>query len=797
MQVAKVIVDVPSRQTNIPFSYLIPDNLSDSVTVGMRVQVPFGRRKITGFVVELSDHSDFDGKLKPIEALIDLTPVINPELMDLAVKMSQTTYSFLISCLQTMLPGGMRTSFAKRITAKSEQVVKENDWLFQGKSSVEINPSTTAESTTKKLLDLNKSDEIVVDYVLKRNSSAIEVLGIKATMTPEQLDKQRGLIRANATSQHKLLNVLSEQNNAKLLQSDLVKSGISASAIKSAIDKGWAKQIKIHQNRNPFMQPVKQTSALKLNVAQQNAVDKVSLSIDERDATRFLLEGVTGSGKTEVYLQSMAHALEQGRTALMLVPEITLTPQIVNRIRSRFGDQVAMLHSAMSNGERFDEWQRINRGKAKVVVGVRSAIFAPIKNLGVIIVDEEHDSSYKQSDNPRYQTREVAKFRADYNHCPVVFGSATPSLESRARAQKGVYQLLSLPKRINDQVLPKVDVVDMRQELKNSGSLLSAPLQEKITEKLSRHEQIILMLNRRGYASFLMCRDCGYVPQCPNCDISLTVHKNSHSLQCHYCGHQEPIPTECPMCHSKRIRNFGYGSEQLEEQVKELFPDARTLRMDVDTTRKKGSHERIIDAFANHEADILLGTQMIAKGLDFPDVTLVGVLNSDSALQFPDFRSSERTFELLTQVAGRAGRADKVGEVVIQTYNPNHYAIKFAKTQDYEGFYQKEMGIRRLGKYPPFYYTIKITGNSKNENTVMTRMVALTSYLKEHLSSKAIVLGPTPKMITRVNNQYYYQIIIKYRFEDQLQSALNRILNDSQKLKDVQLSIDNEPLDFM
>lgn len=340
----------------------------------------------------------------------------------------------------------------------------------------------------------------------------------------------------------------------------------------------------------------------------------------------------------------------------MLVPEITLTPQIVGRIRSRFGDQVAMLHSAMSNGERYDEWQRISSGQAKVVVGVRSAIFAPLKNIGLIIMDEEHDGSYKQTDDPRYQTRDVAKWRAAYNHCPVVLGSATPSLESRARAMKGVYHLITLPHRFNNHALPHVTVVDMKREIAHNHSILSKELATLIADRLVKKEQIILMLNRRGYSSFIMCRDCGYVPQCPNCDISLTMHKDTQTLNCHYCGHREPIPTVCPKCHSKRIRHYGVGSQQLEEQVKEQFPNARVLRMDVDTTRKKGSHEAIINQFGAHKADILLGTQMIAKGLDFPDVTLVGVLNADSSLQFPDFRSSERTFELLTQVSGRSGR---------------------------------------------------------------------------------------------------------------------------------------------
>ncbi|OFA10163.1 primosomal protein N' [Lentilactobacillus sunkii] len=799
MQVAQVIVDVPARQTNNPFSYSIPDNLSNQIEPGMRVQVPFGNRKITGFVVGISDNSNFDGKLKPISDLIDLYPVINPELLNLADWLADQTYSFKISCLQTMLPGGMRTKNKKKLIAKNQDVIEQHPTIFHGQNEIEYDRGNFDNKTLAQILNLQKAGEIQVEYDLTNHARPIMLRAYKGVLNSEQIDEALKSVRKNAVGQIKLLNILKGQPTDNLLLSKWESMGVTASTLKSAEKKGWVTATSKRHIRNPFLRPVDPSKPFNLHPDQKNAVDSINQAISTKKDQVFLLEGVTGSGKTEVYLQSIAHALEMGRSALMLVPEITLTPQIVGRIRSRFGDQVAMLHSAMSNGERYDEWQRINTGKAKVVVGVRSAVFAPLKNIGLIIMDEEHDSSYKQADNPRYQTRDVAKWRAAYNHCPVVLGSATPSLESRARAMKGVYTLLSLPHRINRHALPHVSIIDMKTEMTKHQSVMSNKLADAIQVRLDKHEQIILLLNRRGYSSFLMCRDCGYVPRCPNCDISLTMHKDTHTLNCHYCGHTEPIPRVCPQCHSKRIRGYGTGSQQLEEQVRNMFPTARVLRMDVDTTRKKGSHEAIIDKFGAHKADILLGTQMIAKGLDFPEVTLVGVLNADSALQFPDFRSSERTFELLTQVSGRSGRADKTGEVIIQTFNPDHYAIKLAQTQDYEKFYATEMRVRHEGKYPPYYYTVKLTGNSPNENQTASEMFGIMNFLKKNLSSEAIILGPTPKTITRINNHYYYQIIIKYRREPKLKPTLDDILIHSQKKQrqGLQIAIDNEPLDFM
>lgn len=484
----------------------------------------------------------------------------------------------------------------------------------------------------------------------------------------------------------------------------------------------------------------------------------------------------------------------------MLVPEISLTPQIVNRVRRRFGSKVAVLHSGLSAGERFDEWRRINRGEAQVVVGARSAIFAPLTNIGVIILDEEHESSYKQDEAPRYHAREVAKWRGKYNDAPVVLGSATPSLESRARAMKGVYQLLQLKHRVNKRPLPPIKVVDMRPEIKERGeSNFSRELLTKLTDRLAKNEQSILMLNRRGFSSFMMCRDCGEVLKCPNCDISLTLHMDSHTMKCHYCGHEEPIPRFCPHCGSREIRYYGTGTEKVERELTSLIPQARIIRMDVDTTRRKGMHEKLLRQFGQHQADILLGTQMIAKGLDFPNVTLVGVLNADTGLGLPDFRSSERTFDLLSQVSGRAGRADKKGEVVIQTYNPDHYAIQFAQKNDYEGFFKRELALRHQASYPPYYFTVRLMASHEDEAVAARAMAQIKEQLTKSLMPSTIILGPTPRAIARMKRRYYYQIVIKYKQDQHLHPLLQKILQETQSKgkNDVQISIDPDPQYFM
>ena len=626
---------------------------------------------------------------------------------------------------------------------------------------------------------------------------------IQAAKEFEQLEEIRLGLRKGAKKKEQLLYYLQRLGTEKITAvKEMKELGFSTALLNEAAKNGWLTFIEKEAYRDPFAnQTFEKTTALSLNAEQQVAVETILQSVQEQQSQTYLLEGITGSGKTEVYLQVIAEVLNQGKTAIMLVPEISLTPQMVQRFKSRFGEHVAVMHSGLSQGEKYDEWRKIERGEAEVVVGARSAIFAPIENIGVIIVDEEHEASYKQEEPPRYHARDLAIWRSEYHHCPVVLGSATPSLESRARAQKNVYQRLRLTQRANQAAtLPTIDVVDMRQEVENGNvSSFSMSLQEKLQERLEKNEQSVLLLNRRGYSSFVMCRDCGYVLPCPNCDISLTLHMDSKTMKCHYCGHEERIPYRCPNCGQDKIRYYGTGTQKVEEELQTLLPDSRILRMDVDTTRRKGAHEKILRTFGEGQADILLGTQMIAKGLDFPNVTLVGVLNADTALNLPDFRSSERTFQLLTQVSGRAGRAEKPGEVIIQSFNPEHYAIQLAKAQDYEDFYTKEMYIRHRGDYPPYYFTVQITASHPEENEAAKQMFQIATKLKQGLSPQAILLGPTPNAIMRVNNRYFYQVIIKYKQEPMLQPLLKEILTDTQRAtaRGLKLSIDAEPMNFI
>ncbi|UQS87519.1 primosomal protein N' [Nicoliella spurrieriana] len=790
-------------QTDQPYTYQIPSELAGDLKLGMRVVVPFGRgkRKVQGFIVGFSNHVDYDGKMKQIDSIIDLTPVVNDELLKLSAWLAQTTFSFRISCIMTMLPSVMRAKATKVLRINKAPLEPSIAALFGKQSELEYDEDQFNPDQLKAIIDAVRTGQLTLDYVVKNQARAKQVLQITPAQSVAELKAVLEQVAANAVAQQKLLKWLIEHPDQPIEQPRLASMlQIPISTINTAAKKGWVNKQRVTVLRDPSKHSIARNYPLALNDDQKQAVDQIAASIKNETADVYLLEGVTGSGKTEVYLQAIQKALVAGKTALMLVPEIALTPQMVNRVKGRFGDMVAMLHSGLSIGERYDEWRRINAGDAQVVVGARSAVFAPLKNIGVIIMDEEHDSSYKQEDTPRYNTREVAKWRGAYNHCPVVLGSATPSLESRARAGKDVYHLLMMPHRINNQSLPTVNVVDMRNVLINDGKTdFSEPLLTAIQHRLARKEQTVLMLNRRGYSSFLMCRDCGFVLKCPNCDISLTLHLKGHRMQCHYCGFEQPIPNRCPNCHGQRLRSFGTGTEKVEQQLNQLLPNASVIRMDVDTTKRKGAHERLLAQFGSGQADILLGTQMIAKGLDFPNVTLVGVLNADTSLDLPDFRANEKTFQLLTQVSGRAGRAQKQGEVYIQTYNPDNKAIQLAKEQDYEAFYRSEMRIRHIANYPPYFFTVRITANAKFENQSAKVIYEIDRYLRQTLTNGDIILGPTPSAISRIKNKYYYQLLIKYKHEPKLQSALEHVLNKYQTAirHGIYISIDSEPVSFM
>lgn len=798
---AEVIVDVAAYPIDRPFDYKIPGLFDGFVEPGMRVKVPFGPRKVVGYVVDVKGESELaENKIKPLEELIDFDAILSPELLELSKWLAEDTLAYRIEALQVMLPAAMRAKYEKFIQVEQLEAITDTEFLnmLKGRNRV---PLKYADSPVllKQLKAYVKSGAVQVDTLVKQQTAMKKVRMIhivKAAILEELLNS----LSKQAVKQRALVNWMIGHAGESMEAGKLMKDAdVSATVLKTLIDKGAAYEKKVEVYREPEVVQLRETSVpTRLTSYQQHAVDEVLHAFHEKQDTTFLLHGITGSGKTEVYLRTIEEVLSKGQEAIVLVPEISLTPQMTSRFKERFGDQVAVMHSALSAGEKYDEWRRIHRKEVKVVVGARSAIFAPFEKLGIIILDEEHESTYKQEDSPRYHARDVAIWRANYNGCPVVLGSATPALESYARASKGVYQLLELPKRAKEQALPTVNIVDMRAELQEGNrSMFSVALAEAIRERLDRHEQTVLFLNKRGFSSFVLCRDCGTTIQCPNCDISLTYHRATENLKCHYCGHEERVPTICPECESEHIRFFGTGTQKAEEEIARLFPEARVLRMDVDTTRQKGSHARLLQKFSEGQADILLGTQMIAKGLDFPNITLVGVLAADTTLHLADFRAAEKTFQLLTQVSGRAGRHELAGEVFVQTYTPDHYAIELAKAQVYEPFYHMEMSSRKQFGYPPFFYIVNIQFSHEELMKVVDYAEKAARFLVEGLSPESVIIGPTASAISRVNNRYRYQCLIKYKKEPKLTETLQALIRfyRTDWIKDgLQLSVDKSPV---
>lgn len=803
MNIASVIVDVPARQTDRAFDYLIPEHLIGVIQTGMRVIVPFGPRKIQGFVTEVKAESEFKQLKKLIEPM-DITPVLNAELLSLGDWLTETTLCYKISAYQVMLPAALKAKYEKKIKLTGsrekipvdlQQVFAVNDIIFW-QEAVDLGVLSSLQKEVAK-----GTAEVI--YEVKERVNKKKRKAVYTSLTTVELLAVKDQLSAQAVKQKKVIDFfIHSDENIIELRDLLTKLGVTSSVVNGLIQKRILQQKDLEIYRDPFQERTfVRTAPLVLSPHQEKAINPIIAAIKEDKHETFLLYGVTGSGKTEVYLQSIQKVLEKGKEAIVLVPEISLTPQMVKRFKGRFGDQVAVLHSGLSAGEKYDEWRKIQRQEVKVVVGARSAIFAPFQNLGIIIIDEEHETSYKQEENPKYHARDVAIHRAINHKCPVVLGSATPSLETFARAQKSVYKLLTLPNRMNNQAMPEVAIIDMREELREGNrSMFSRLLLEKIKDRLEKKEQIVLFLNKRGHSSFVMCRDCGYVVNCPNCDISLTYHRVNQQMKCHYCGYEDRVPLSCPECQSEHIRYFGTGTQKVEEELLKILPEAKVIRMDVDTTGKKGSHERLLDQFQEGQADILLGTQMIAKGLDFPNITLVGVLSADTMLHLPDFRSSEKTFQLLTQVSGRAGRHELAGEVVIQTYTPEHYSIEMASEQDYGKFYEHEMIVRKIHKYPPFYYISLVTVSHEELMKALSVTEKITSFIRAKLSKEAICLGPVASPIPRINNRYRFQCLIKYKREPALGQALKNMLDHYQQemnTNGLQISVDVNPYILM
>ena len=648
----------------------------------------------------------------------------------------------------------------------------------------------------KEMLELGKK---IQEYTLCSLISAYQVMlpkALKASVKTNINTKQNRYLVLNKSENviRDYLDTCKYDKQKELLNELLINKKILVTSLNSTINTLLKKELVKFIYEEDYRYKFDKISCDKkviLNEEQKYAVEKVISNLDK--SITYLLYGVTGSGKTEVYMNIISKVIDKNKKAIMLVPEISLTPQIVSRFVNRFGSQVAILHSGLSDTERYDEYRKIKEGKVSIVVGARSAIFAPFSDIGVIIIDEEHTATYKQENHPRYHARDIAILRSKYHNCPVILGSATPSLESFARALNKNYELLTLKKRANNMVLPKVNVVDMKDEVKKGNFTFSELLVDKINEKISKGEQVILLLNRRGYSSMIRCSNCGEVEKCPRCDISLTYHKSSDSLRCHYCNYTKKAPSECVKCGSKDIKGIGLGTEKLEQEIIDKFK-ARVIRMDADTTLKKGMHEKIIKDFGEGKYDILLGTQMIAKGLDFPKVTLVGVINADISLCVPDFRSSERTFQLLSQVAGRAGRGEYPGEVIIQTYNSEHYSIVYAKEHNYLDFYKEEMKIRKALNYSPYYFITLVKISCKDYEEGFKNANKIGEYLRKNLESDTIILGPTMASMFKVNNIYNYQCIIKYKKDVKLKEVLKYIDEFYKNISDVNVEIDVDPI---
>ena len=734
--IAEIVINRSAKRLNRTFDYSIPKELEKLVSIGSTVLVPFGKSSNLeeGYVVGIKNSSGYE-----VKDIVEIKHNLSIKQMQLAKWMSKRYFCNLSDCIKQMLtPGTKNKNIEKNVQDKKINVV----------------------------------------YLKKEVDDEIEKL--------------------KSEKQKKILQFLKTNEGCTIPEIEMF-TGCSRAIVKTLEKNGYVKILEKKVERNPILNKnINKTEKLKLTDEQQNAYDEISKCINQQQYERFLLYGVTGSGKTEVYLQLIEKTLKHNKTAIVLVPEISLTPQMINRFISRFNqEEIAVLHSKLSVGERYDEWNKIKDGKAKIIIGARSAVFAPTENIGIIIIDEEHDSSYKSEAVPKYDTKEIAKKIAQENKCPLVLGSATPDLVTYYKAQKGRIKLLELTQRANNSKLPKVEVIDLKMELASGNrSMLSNALQQAIEENLKEKRQTILFLNRRGYSTFIMCRECGYTVKCKNCNISMTYHKTENKLKCHYCGHEEKVVTICPECHSTKIRYFGTGTQKLEAEINKMFPQASTIRMDVDTVTKKNSHEEILDNFKNKNIDILIGTQMIVKGHHFPNVTLVGVIAADSSLNIDDYRANERTFQLLTQVAGRAGRERLDGKVIIQTYNPENFSIVCAQKQNYEMFYNTEIALRKQLKYPPFCDIILIGFNSLSEKEIIELSNRVYNYLKNNLDRQAfIIFKPMPSPIDKIQNRFRWRIIIKGNITEEVNTLINKCLQSvyEANYKDTRVTVDVNP----
>ncbi len=711
------------------FQYEIPESIGYKIEIGMRVSVPFGRRKAIGYVVSLTDKPVYEN-LKAISKLLDNFAVFDEKMLELTRWISRYYFCSWGMVLEAALPPGMKKEAVSRKKQRIISIAKPQK-------------------------------EICSDIDSKKIRSAKQVKVLKTLLSTKGL-----CMECKA-----LCNI----------------AGVTEAVVKSLKKNGYVVLNHEILYRDPFAkETVVNTQHLSLTSEQSRVFNEVISSIKAGGFNTFLLHGITGSGKTEIYLQAIDFCIKNKKQAIVLVPEISLASQIIQIFKSRFGNRVAILHSRLSKGERYDEWEKIKKGKVDIVVGARSAIFAPFTDPGLIVVDESHEPAYKQGETPRYNGRDVAIMRGKLNDITVLLGTATPSLETYHNIEVGKYKLIELKERIDKRRLPDVKIVDMQDRSTRipESQVFSKPLLRAINDKLLKKEQIILFLNRRGFSTFIMCYKCGYVARCPECNVSLVYHSKQDKVRCHYCNFEDKPPNICPECQAFYVKYGGYGTEKIEEEISNLFPDAKYQRMDTDTTTKKNAHQRILRGFKHHEFDILIGTQMIAKGLDFPKVTLVGVISADTSLYFPDFRSGERTFQLLTQIAGRSGRGLVHGEVVVQTYNPNHYSVIASSTYDYNDFYKKEILYRKSLNYPPFRHIVLITVKGHDSAKVVRASNGFAFLLRKELKGQDCqLLGPAPAPMAKIKNQYRWHILIKHKMPGKINLFIERCMKGLKRSK--------------
>ncbi|MBL7994170.1 primosomal protein N' [bacterium] len=839
---AEIVFPIP---LNKHFTYEIPENLQGLIQEGSRVIAPLGSKKTTGYITRLLKTSD-GTKCLFISDVLDLWPVFSAELLSLAQWIAEYYMTPVGLVLDSMLPPGMDRRSEKIFTLTASIGEYEIQTLKKAKpvqskilkallvykqlSLKALVKKVGSKNLAKNIDELKKLQIISEQDVLHDSDVNIRFekyvrFSPALTDEPERIDAAMESLEKRSPKQAELLAYLkswteeriSTEEETEIRQSDLLQvNNAPLSALKGLSEKKLVVIFEKEKIRNPYDFIPDKPRDLTLNAEQKNAVDIIDEAIQKREYKTFLLHGVTGSGKTQVYIESIKRVLELGKTAIVLVPEISLTPQAVQRFKAHFGELVAVLHSRMSMGERFDSWRKLQSGDYKIVIGARSAIFAPMQNPGLIVIDEEHENTYKQSDSaPKYHARDNAVIRGNLNKAVVILGSATPSIESYYNAQSGKYTLLELTKRIDGVPMPKVEIVNLRNE-KNIHTerwkpVFSRPLREAMQMALRHKQQIILFQNRRGYANYVECYDCGFIGECPHCSITLTFHSHQFKLRCHYCGHTIPAYRECPSCGNANILNHGIGTQKVEEQLKDMFGPDAVVRMDLDTTGTKGAHGKILEKFQTGEAPILLGTQMVAKGLDFENVTVVGVISADTSLLLPDFRSSEKTFQLLTQVAGRAGRKDKLGRVFIQTYNPKRSAIVFAQNHDYASFYKEEIAFRRELMYPPFGRLVLIQFKSQDEKKVVEHAGHFCDILRDEIGRRLWaknqfdLMGPVSAPIAKIRNHYRWQILIKVsKSFDKSGVHTRRLISDTLSRHDaqyreakVQIGIEMDPYSLL